>query len=198
MKFRLALVFIVLLLARYTLQGAPDVTFWAVHPTGTTAALRSVAYGAPGFVVVGDHGTILFSSESGLQAFESSTTNDLTGLAWGSSDFVAVGTAGAILTSSDGRHWTRRESHIEERIRCITFGNDRFLALGSTNSLISSDGITWSSYAIPAMNPESVCYGNGRFVSVGGTSVHYPSGGIRESVDGQTWKICRRLFYGCG
>lgn len=171
------------------LTAAPDVTFWTVRPTGTAAHLRGVACGAQTFVAAGDRGTILRSSESGWNQIESGSTNDLTGIAWGNGAFVAIGTVGTILRSPDGINWARHDTGVDETLRSITFGNDRFLTLGSSNCLVSPDGVSWTEYSVPMMNVESVCFGNGRFVSVGGGSVLVPEGEIRESTDGATWRL---------
>lgn len=183
-----------LLVASPALRAVPDVSFWTVRETGTTAHLRGVTYGAPTFVVVGDHGTVLASSGAHWERIEAGVTNDLTGIAWANGSFVAVGSAGTVLASRDGMNWTRSDSSVGEMIRCVTSGGDSFLALGSTNSLMSKDGILWSRYSVPMMNAESVCYGNGRFVSVGGRSIFDPGGEIGESADGQTWRLWPQGF----
>src|SRR5437773_2499978 len=96
----------------------------------------------------------------------------------------------------DVSFWAVRDTGTTSFLRAVTFGNDSFLALGSTNSLMSKDGISWSRYPFPLngpyqfppMGPEAVCYGNGRFVSVGVWE-------IRESPDGQTWRLWPQTLY---
>ena len=55
------------------------------------------------FVVVGDNGTILTSSDGTTWTSRTSgTSNGLYNIFYGNSTFVAVGHSGTILTSSDG------------------------------------------------------------------------------------------------
>jgi len=63
------------------------------------------------FVVVGDSGTILTSSDGTTWTSRTSgTSNGLFIIFYGNCTFVAVGYSGTILTSSDGTTWTSRTS----------------------------------------------------------------------------------------
>ena len=106
-----------------------------------------------------------------------------------------VGQNGSISTSSDGADWTSRTSGTEAWLMAITYGNGKFVAVGTVNNhseainiLTSPDGINWS-VLTSANFPESggvfmlreVTYGDGLFVAVGN------SGEILTSSDGTTW-----------
>ena len=104
------------------------------------------------FVVVGDSGTILTSSDGTTWTSRTSgTSNGLYNIFYGNSTFVAEGHSGTILTSSDGTTWTSRTSGTSEHLYGITYGNSTFVVAGDNDSgsvgtiLTSSDGITWVS-----------------------------------------------------
>ncbi|MEA3309715.1 MAG: hypothetical protein U9Q70_09425, partial [Chloroflexota bacterium] len=66
--------------------------------------LRVIGYGSSQFVVMGDDGTILTSSNgANWTADTSGTSNTLSGITYGDGLFVAVGAYGTILTSPDGK-----------------------------------------------------------------------------------------------
>jgi hypothetical protein len=109
--------------------------------------------------------------------------------------FVQVGNDGSISTSGDGTNWVSRTSGTNGWLMGVTYGNDKFVAVGSINNhsepiniLTSPDGTNWS--VLTSVNfPESasvfmlreVTYGHGLFVAVGN------SGEILTSSDGTTW-----------
>ena len=64
----------------------------------------------------------------------------------------------------------------------VTYGNGKFVGVGTHAAAYSTDGITWTSVAFPAGNWYSVTYGNGKFVAVA-----YNSNSARYSTDGITW-----------
>ena len=79
------------------------------------AAISGVAYGNDNFVVVGNSGTILSSSDNGTtwdnRTNSSVTSKNLYHVGYGNNVFVAVGIDGTIVTSSDnGTTWTSRTS----------------------------------------------------------------------------------------
>lgn len=72
----------------------------------------------------------------------------------------------------------------------ITFGNGRFVSIGSGSILTSTDGLTWQRIALPVENVwMDVTYGNGLFVAVGRDG-NYSEDNIRlvmTSPDGINW-----------
>ena len=135
--------------------------------SGTSNILVGVTYGNSIFVMVGQSGTILTSSDgTSWDNRTSGTSNGLYGVTYGTSTFVAVGHYETILTSSDGTTWTSRTSGrtnssglsyknssgwtYTDYLEGITYGNSIFVTVGrgedgSGTILTSSDGITWTS-----------------------------------------------------
>ena len=115
------------------------------------------------------------------------------GIAYGNGIFVAVsdgrlGTA-EVMTSPDGITWTTQTTFSPNNFsyRDVTFGNGRFVAVGSNGkAMTSTDGITWTPESIisgpPFYNYYAVTYGNGLYVAVGGSQSR-----ISTSTDGATW-----------
>ena len=126
-----------------------------------------VTYGNSIFVMVGQSGTIMTSSDgTSWDNRTSGTSNGLYGVTYGNSTFVAVGHYETILTSSDGTTWTSRTSGrtnssglsyknssgwtYTDYLEGITYGNSIFVTVGrgedgSGTIMTSSDGINWTS-----------------------------------------------------
>lgn len=79
---------------------------WTGRTSGTSAALRAVTWtgnqlSTPCYVVVGDAGTVLTSTDTiGWTVRTSGTANPLRAVAWSGSHFVAVGDAGTVLVTA--------------------------------------------------------------------------------------------------
>jgi hypothetical protein len=104
--------------------------------------------------------------------------------------FVAVGAAGTILTSSDGTTWTSRTSGTTSNLYDVTYGNNRFVAVGGlvhdagpSTTLTSLDGLTWTGQTVSGYYLVGVTYGNRLFVAAG-TGFIFPC--IYTSPDGVT------------
>jgi hypothetical protein len=87
--------------------GSGAGTTWTLRSTGKQ--LNGVAYGNNTFVVVGENGIILTSSDGMSWTVRNSGANaPLYSVTYGNGLFVAVGWPGLILTSPDGVNWTVR------------------------------------------------------------------------------------------
>src|SRR5437762_164287 len=76
------------------------------------SSLRGVAYGANGYVAVGEASNTVFTSPDGTSWTPQTTPapNSLHRVAYGANGYVAVGDAGVMLTSPDGTSWTPQTS----------------------------------------------------------------------------------------
>ncbi len=156
---------------------------WTYRTSGTSNTLWGVAYGNSTFVIVGQAGTILTSSDGITWTSRSGTSSHLYGVSYTNSTFMAVGESGTILTSSDGITWTLRTSGTSSLLRGVIYGNSTFVAVGDLGTILtSSDGTSWTSRTSGTSNSlRGITYGNSTFMAVG------DSGTILTSSDEITW-----------
>ncbi len=85
--------------------------------------------------------------------------------------------------------WTARNSGTSTSINGVVYGNNLFVAVTSTDTVLtSSDGIVWTSWICEATNGlNGVAYGNNLFVGVGQPYGANAQGAIVTSPDGITW-----------
>jgi hypothetical protein len=97
--------------------------------------------------------------------------------------FVVVSSFANVLTSADGTNWTTQETS-RAHMNAVTYGNGRFVAVGSGAAEASTDGINWTAgTGVSGSVLAGVAYGNGVFVAVGSGS----GGQICISPDGTNW-----------
>lgn len=92
-------------------------------------------------------------------------------MAYGNGTWVCLSTSGQVWTSPTGiDSWTARTA-IAGTIASVTYANGLFVAVGTSNSWWSTDGITWTVRALPgAYTLRGVAYGNGMWIAVATTS----------------------------
>ncbi|RTI12656.1 hypothetical protein CSW27_09875 [Thermus scotoductus] len=99
-----------------------------------------------------------------------SSTNNLYGGTYGKGLYVVVGSSGTVLTSTDARRWTLQRTNSFAGLAEVAYGNDRFVAVGSSEILSSKDGVEWVS-EMPSDRPmwslADIIYAQGKFVAVG-------------------------------
>ncbi|MCA9695442.1 MAG: hypothetical protein KC636_38040 [Myxococcales bacterium] len=131
-------------------------------------------------------------SETAIDATTDATTDTTAGTeepTGPAPTFVAVGQVSRRLVSSDGGStWPIDlmgvEGDPEEVLTSVTFGEDRFVAVGGLDfgrSMVSDDGATWSEHEDGLPQLRDVVYGSGMFVAVGW------SGRRAWSWDGLSW-----------
>lgn len=103
---------------------------------------------------------------------------------FGNDLFVVVTTRGEIVTTPNpnGGPWTIRREPQSNPLTSITFGDGRFVAVGSAGTVLTStDGFVWNGQSgAEGTDLTGVTYGNGAFVAVGRS-------GIFRSPDGSSW-----------
>ncbi len=177
-----------------------DGSTWATRNLGISAASpNSITYGNGQFVAVG--GTlggncVILTSPDALTWAENilNITNNLYFVTYEDSLYVAASYYPlVILTSSDGMAWSIRYSDTTDDCASIIYAKNQFMAFGSSNTIISSDGITWtkaSSGITSDTSISSVAYGNGQFMAVGWYTPYHSTkteGAVWTSSDGITW-----------
>jgi len=172
---------------------------------------RTLAYGGGKFVIVlnekagpdSEPYQYFMTSSDGLSWTERRPTLRVVGqnsallyhsVAYGSGKFVAVARlntsvnpVGACAVSTDSISWSRTDTTFPFAASAgpagVVYGNGKFVSLSGANAVASTDGVNWSSFALP-----SGVMWNGRIVFVDGVFVAYGSGvDAAVSSDGQVW-----------
>lgn len=123
---------------------------------GNVCENRGLAYGNDIYVVLGESGAVIYSSnlENWVEAeFSQREDNDIPkAVAYGNGKFVAVGTD--VFYSSNGNSWTKVDK--EYAFSDIIFANNQFIAVGNDQIGTSTDGITWTVQEIET-NGNCIC-----------------------------------------
>ena len=132
---------------------------------------QSIAFGGDKFVVVGQSGAIMYSTNGVNYTDISSGGTSWQSVAYGNGKFVAVSTGGDItMNSTDGINWTQVNTTYVGDWNSITYGDNKFVAVApsATGSLViwSPDGVNWNESST-ALNSTwvSVVYGSDKFVA---------------------------------
>ena len=124
----------------YTTDG---ISSWTSGSFPTSVNLLGVAWGAGGFISVGQGGYIT----GDFQSANSGTTSDLQGVVFHNDRFVVVGGGGVILTSTNGLYWTQVISGTTNSLRAVTCGNGQMVAVGD-NGTVGSSAVLETSLAV--------------------------------------------------
>ena len=162
----------------------------------STVILRDIAYGAGLYVVVGDNGTVLTSTN--LYSWteqESPTSNPLYGIVYSDGKFVAVGDFGTVIYSEDGTAWAEADSGDILDIRDVTYGNGLFVAVGHGvygtyhgKAYWSADGVNWSRYTTVDVSLNGIAYGEDEYYAAGtGNNPNYQRYNLYYSANGNDW-----------
>lgn len=168
-------------------------TAWTTRSTGVTNNLYGALYAGGKFVVVGDNGLSL-SSTDGLtwtRGTGAPNTQFYRHLAHNGGRFVAVGPAAANATvratagySDNGLAWNVATLPANSgTMNGVAFGVGRFVAVGETGRIYhSTDGTAWTEGTSPVTSSLSaVAFADNLFVATGS------SGRILTSPDGVAW-----------
>jgi sugar lactone lactonase YvrE len=121
---------------------------------------------------------------------------------FGNGAFVALSDSApsATLFSTNGTDWTRGFSADNNTyLPSLAFGNGRFVVSGPGTALISTDGRSWSQYALNGgPDPNTVLFGNGLFLGAGGNSVYNSIDGLHWSAHSTAMSLIFSLYAGEG
>jgi hypothetical protein len=96
-------------------------------------------------IAVGDHGTILYSTDGkSLCHAESGTDKNIHGITIKNGLYIAGTESGTILTSKDGISWSHIQTKAKGTILSISSNNSFLIGVTDTGEIIKSiDGINW-------------------------------------------------------
>ena len=174
----------------YSLNGE---TWIAVTSSSPLAPLLTIAYGGDKFVVGGEKGYVVYSTDGVTNWGWTSGSyfvgrpfgyDSVNAIAWGNGTFVAVGDDEKMAVSTDGVHWTPVSSPFRLRsdIKIIAWGNNKFVAGGvlegegsvrTGEMAYSSNGEKWTIITDTANTQfGAIAWGNGKFVAA---ALHPPA-----------------------
>jgi hypothetical protein len=194
---------------------------WYVRSNPSLYQLNKAAFGNGEYVVVGNGGTILTSTDGESWASAvSGTTSDLYDVLYTGNMFVAVGGmysgAGVILTSADGHSWNVSSLPAAGTISNVAYGNGILVALAAKGVWTSTNGTGWTYHQVLNAGLEelnSITFGEGKFMACSNYSFwpyDGPNNGglywVYTSLDGTYWNInsngavsynmgCNRISY---
>jgi hypothetical protein len=151
-----------------------DGATWSVGNLGVDAVFDGVAYGNGLFVARASSPHVLATSPNGSSWTDRSSAAPicLHCAAHGAGIFIAAGEDGNIFVSSNTGNWLRPVSGTPAPLRGMTYGDNRFVAVGygalpGSVLVTSTNGLDWSatSGGLP-YGLTAVAYGNGQFVAV--------------------------------
>lgn len=176
-----------------SLTVADPLTAWTSRTTGVTNTLYGAIYAGGKFVVVGDNGASLTSTDgiTWTRGTTPLTVQFPRSIAHNGARYATVGLASTASTvraaaafSTDGLTWTAGTVPANSgQIFTLAFGAGRFVAVGETGRIYNStDGAAWTEVTSPINNTlRAIAYADNLFVATG------DSGRILTSMDGVTW-----------
>ena len=159
---------------------------WAQVQINSFNNLYNVIFDGTKFIVVGGNGTVLTSLDGILwTAANTKTFNDFSSIVFGGGMYVALNTSNnstRIYISTNGVDWAPL-LELSAYLVQITYGNDRFIAVGQSGEIfISLDGITWSQTLQVQNRLNDITFGNGLFIAIGANGTEL------LSQDGYEWE----------
>jgi photosystem II stability/assembly factor-like uncharacterized protein len=125
---------------------------WSIQPSPATQTLHGIAYSSPDiWVAVGDAGTILRSSDGGINwsVISSPVTDALQGVALRGNLGLAVGISGRIVRSTDsGLNWIEIQRPTTRNLYSVSISSSMIVATGHEGTILVSpdNGLTWTSH----------------------------------------------------
>lgn len=159
-----------------------DWDLWSPRSSGTTKALRGVAFFKGEILITGEEGIVVHAATDALTNFASiqlATTDWMESVAASTSLAVAVGDNGLVATTTDGANWQIKHPGTTW-LRSVAFGNGTFVAVGETGFVATSaDGMRWQQRTTgTTVNLNRVAWLGARFCVVG------DGGHVMVSTDG--------------
>jgi hypothetical protein len=145
---------------------------------------RGIAFGNGAYVIVGDRGVNLKSTDRSTWIPHCSGPYDhLKGVATNGGRLVAVGESGTTLSSAEGREWSAHPLPLAIDLYGVVWSGTEFLAVGESGAVWASpDGGSWTDRPIAGVS--DTLYG---IVSATALVAVGEAGTIVTSLDGSTW-----------
>lgn len=157
-----------------TTSISEDMT-WTLRTTGVPDGF--IGSGSPLRIVWGNNQFLVVGYDTTLTSIDGKTwvahTSNLPysytytlSVVWGANTLVALEDS-SIFTSSDGFTWTKSYSSPSSNLNAVTWGGNKFVAVGTAidlgntlgNAIVSSDGINWVNNPMGMGNPVMITWG---------------------------------------
>lgn len=171
---------------------------YIISPTNTqrvgTNDWNAIDYGNGRYVVVGNKGSIAYSSDGTNWTMITVGKENIYDVKFLNGRFAAVFWGSTVGYSTDGINWTTHKSDVPIGTNGINWANGRYVTVGESATIsYSSDGINWTTNKIGQITQyystvwKKVAYGNGRWVAVAN------NGELAYSIDGINWILLFKL-----
>jgi photosystem II stability/assembly factor-like uncharacterized protein len=171
---------------RGALITSPTGVNWTSRNTGITNYIERIHWANGRWVAVGEHGDFVTSTDGVTWTFGNTGVpfTDHEGVTYGNGMWVVAGgyfrdpvfengAVSTLYTSTNGINWTQMAFNVGVRLRDVTYGNGRFVAIANDAIiLVSTNGSSWLPFSLRGIAPDSdnfrrIHYANGRFIIVG-------------------------------
>lgn len=158
------------------------------YPSPSAESLKSVVWGSPGFVGVGNQREMVFSANGTNwqrvihEKLLNPSYTDFQCVSWaGGSYFVPAG-AGRLLRSVDGLVWTMVEMGTQLPLRFVHFANGMWEVFSDSDQkmLVSQDLVQWQAHTLPTKfisivqaGSQTVALGQNGEIYISGDSVNW-------------------------
>lgn len=158
--------------AEYISTSADGVTWSEPVQINKSSYYKKLRFLNGKFYMVGLNGYVI-SSVDGINWTEPIVVGDGTikwfDITYANGKYVIVGDTdkyarGEVSTSPDGINWTKPVKAGDNGLFSIAYGNGMFVASGDRNTVVSTDGVTWTKIANSLGYVECIAYGNGYFI----------------------------------
>ena len=145
--------------------------------------LEKVIHSPLGFFAVGDQGDVLRSLDGEVWSrARANSLMEFSAVAFGNGKAVVAGNG--IMTSSNGESWDNVSiGTLPDGVEDVTWGGDRFVAVGENFAAYSVDGISWEIVEIPSSPLFSISWTGVNFVAGAANGL------ILTSDDGASWNV---------
>jgi len=173
---------------RGQIYASRNLDIWSACDSGTTNALRAVAFLGSRILIAGENGLVLYGDDVGSfrpgTLLDGPTTAWLEAVATSPTLAVAAGDAGSIYTSPDGVFWKEQSSGSTAWFRGAAYGGGVFVVAGDSGTILTSaNGTNWTKRTVPTTaHLHRVNYGAARFTAVGDGGVT-----VSSTNNGASW-----------
>jgi hypothetical protein len=166
----------------------------SIDSNNINEGLRSAVWTGTQFVVIGDYGLVMTSTDGlNWKTYQDATINSAKSITWTGSKLVVVenkeGNGLFTSISSDGVNWTNYEDEDfpKKELQSVTWTGSRLYAAGDDGLITSVDGIKWTSVQTKVNGSfSSITWTGNKLIA---TCNDDRNGLVLTSQDGQEWTV---------